>query len=180
MFTFSRAFTERRCWQLQYVVYYLPSLLLIWPMAQDFIHGQKSFLWRFGVASVVIYLFAASIQTTRDLLAARTSEQAGQTRALLFGLLAGTVPGAILFVWPLTFGNQRTVSTTWQPQLVLVFLLAMSYAVLLFEFSEADLIVRRGVIYASLTLVIVAAYGVLDVLITLSNASVTSPGGGLS
>jgi signal transduction histidine kinase len=180
MFTFSRAFTERRSWQLQDVVYYLPSLLLIWPMAQDFIHGQKSFLWRFGVASVVIYLFAASIQTTRDLIAARTSEQAAQTRALLFGLLAGTVPGAILFVWPLTFGNQRTVSTTWQPQLVLVFLLAMSYAVLLFEFSEADLIVRRGVIYASLTLVIVAAYGVLDVLLTLSNASVTSPGGGLS
>jgi signal transduction histidine kinase len=97
----------------------------------------------------------------------------------VFGLLAGTLPGLALFIAPLVLAGGLVTSLTWLPPLILVFLLAMSYSVLLFEFSEADLIVRRGVVYGVLTLVIVVAYAVLGILLTAGGTAVTSVAGAL-
>ncbi|MBV9280094.1 MAG: hypothetical protein JOZ41_08445, partial [Chloroflexi bacterium] len=180
LLSFTRAFQEERTWRRAEALVYLPPLLLVWPMAQGFLHSQTPFLWRAGVACVGLYFCGAVLQTGRDLLVASTPERAAQTRALLFGLLAGSIPALFMYVLPLALGNQHTVSRTWQPHLVLLFLLAMSYAVLLFEFSEADLILRRGVVYGMLTLSIVIAYAVLGVILAASSSSVTNPGGGLS
>lgn len=178
--SFVRAFNEDRIWRRAELLLYLPPLLFIWPTAHDFVQTPKSLLWRIAVASVGVYFFAAMLQAVHDLLAARSPQRAAQTRWLLFGVTAGSIPAILIFIAPLASGQQPLTITTWQPHLVLLFLLAMSYAVLLFEFSEADLIVRRGVVYGMLTLVILGAYGLLGGLLAAGRASVTAPGGGLS
>lgn len=179
---FARAFDERRTWRRSDLWLYLPPALLIWPTAQGLANHQPLLvpLSRAGIASVAVYLCLAVLQTARDLLELRTPPQAAQTRALLFGLISGTVPGIVIFVVPVVLMGRTNPVQDWLPLLVLFFLVAMSYAVLLFEFAEAELIVRRGVVYGVLTLVIVGAYAALGVLLTAGSASVTAPGGGLS
>ena len=177
-FSFVRALDEDRPWRPQELLFFVPQVLLIWPMAQDFVLGHKSLAYKLGLASVAIFLLAATIQAGRSLRTARTPHGAAQMRALLFGLLAGTLPGTVLFVAPLVFLGRLVIITTWQPLIVLLFLIAMSYATLLFEFSEADLIVRQGVVYGVMTLAIVAAYGVLGTVLDANRISVTNPVGG--
>jgi signal transduction histidine kinase len=177
-FSFVRALDEDRPWRRQEILFFVPQLLLIWPMAQDFVLGHKSLAYKLGLASVAIFLLAATIQAGRSLRTARTPHGAAQMRALLFGLLAGTLPGIVLFVAPLVFLGRLVIITTWQPLIVLLFLIALSYAALLFEFSEADLIVRQGVVYGVMTLAIVAAYGVLGAILDANRLSVTNPAGG--
>lgn len=159
---------------------YLPALLLIWPSATGLAHRYTSLAWRLALIVVTLYLVGAIVQAWLDLRQAKTPEGAAQARALLVGLTAGTGPGILTFIIPLVLTGSLTVATGWLPPLILLFLLAMSYAVLLYEFSEADLIVRRGVVYGIITLLIVLAYGALGVVLVASRASVTSPGGGLS
>ena len=180
LLSFTRAFDQRRVWRRQELWTYVPPLILMVPLVHDTTLRLTSITWKAAIASVAVYLLASILQTFRDLQAAQTSEQAAQGRALLFGLLAGTVPGTVIFVVPAVLGNPTLLTERWIPPIVLLFLLAMSYAVLLREFSEADLILRRGVIYGTLTLVVVAVYGMLGVALTLSRATVTNPGGGLS
>lgn len=159
---------------------YLPALLLIWPSAVGLAHHSTSLAWRLAMIAVALYLVAAIAQAWLDLRRAKTSEGAAQARVLLAGLTAGTAPGILTFIVPLVLTDSLPVATGWLPPLILLFLLAMSYAVLLYEFSEADLIVRRSVVYGIITLLIVLAYGALGIILVASRASVTSPGGGLS
>ncbi|GAC1637889.1 MAG: hypothetical protein NVS4B2_26880 [Chloroflexota bacterium] len=180
LFSFARAYTGQRRWSWTEMLLYVPSVLLIWPMAHDYERHTRTFLWKVAILSVVVYLAASIAQSARDMYAETEPERQAQLRALVFGLVAGTVPGIFTFAIPFLKAASSPFPTYWLPPLVLLFLVAMSYAVLLFEFSEADLIVRRGVVYGVLTLVIVAVYGVLGILLTASNASVTNPGGGLA
>lgn len=180
LFSFARAFDETRQWRNRELLLYLPPVVLVWWTAQGVRSSNHDLMWRVGVASVAVYLVAAILQTIHDLFSIRNPERAAQTRALLFGLVVGTVPGTLIFVAPYVLSGTANPTFNWLPLLVLVFLFAMSYAVLLFEFSEAELIVRRGVVYGVLTLVIVVAYAALGVLLTAGRASVTGPGGGVS
>ncbi|MBV9282838.1 MAG: GAF domain-containing sensor histidine kinase, partial [Chloroflexi bacterium] len=175
---FVRALDGDHPWRLRELVSVVPAVALAWPMAQDFVHGHKSMAYRMGVASVGIYLLVATVQAARGLWRARAPEAAAQMRALLVGLLAGSLPGIALFVVPLAVWGRLLLVTTWQPLLVLFFLIGMSYAALLFEFSEADLIVRRGVVYGAMTLAIVVAYAALGELLAANRLSVVSPAGG--
>ncbi len=159
---------------------YLPPLILIPSSALSLAHRQTSITWRCSLVVVTLYLIGAIVQAWLDLRNAKTPHGATQARALLAGLTAGTGPGILTFIFPLLITGSLTVTTAWLPPLILLFLLAMSYAVLLYEFSEADLIVRRGVVYGILTLLIVLAYGALGIVLVAVRASVTSPGGGLS
>jgi signal transduction histidine kinase len=175
---FVRALDTARPWRRWELGLLLPSLLLVWPMAQDFIHGHKGIGYRLGVASVGIFVLAATAQAAIDLWRARNPETAAQMRAMLFGLLSGSLPGIALFVIPLVFFGQLLIVTTWQPLLVLLFLVGMSYAALLFELSEADLIVRRGIVYSAMTVPILLAYGVLGAFLAANRLTVTNPAGG--
>jgi signal transduction histidine kinase len=177
-FSFVRALDVSRPWRRRELLLFVPQLVLIWPMAHDFVLGHKSLSYKLGLASVAVYLVAATVQAGRALWASRTPESAAQMRALLFGLLAGTLPGIVLFVVPLVILGHLVISTTWQPLIVLVFLIAMSYAALLFEFSESDFIVRRGVVYGVMTLAILVAYGALGAVLSANGLSVTNPAGG--
>jgi signal transduction histidine kinase len=178
IFSFARALDADRPWRRWELLIFVPQLVLVWPMAQDFVLGHKSLAYRLGLASVAIYLLAATVQAWRGLRRSRSPEGTGQMRALLFGLLAGTLPGIALFVVPLALLGRLVIITTWQPLIVLLFLIAMSYVALLFEFSESDLIVRRGVVYGVMTCAIVVAYGLLGALLSADGLSVTTPAGG--
>jgi signal transduction histidine kinase len=180
LYGFTRAFLAERAPRRWEVLIFLPSVLLVWAGANDVYVGQASVRWRFAIALVGVFLVASILQTVYDLRSARTAEQAAQVRALLFGLIAGVVPGLVIIIGPLVVQGNFAASTSAMPPLVFLFLLAMSYAVLLYEFSEADLIVRRGVVYGALTLVIVLADGALGVILLAGRSSVTSLGGGFA
>jgi signal transduction histidine kinase len=181
LFSFVRAFRPGQHWHQAELSLYLPSIVLVGPVTHDFATRQAtSPSFHAALLCVAIYLVGAAIQAVRDLSFARTPEEAAQTRALLFGLLAGTVPAIAALIEPLaTTGTVKSINISWMPPIVLLFLIAMSYSVLLSEFSEGDLIVRRGVVYGALTLAIVVAYGVLGEVLATSHASVTSLSGGL-
>ncbi len=179
LLSFARAFHEDRHWRRAELVLYVAPLLLLIPGALALQSGRTTPLWRVALLTVALYLLSSAVQAVFDLRSGGTAERAAQSRALLFGLLAGTLPGLALFIAPLVVTGSLVATLTWLPTLILVFLLAMSYSVLLFEFSEADLIVRRGVVYGVLTLVIVVAYAVLGVLLTAGGTAVTSVAGAL-
>lgn len=179
LLSFARAFHEDRAWQRAELLLFIPPLLLLIPSTSSLAGGHTTVLWRLALLVTALYLLGSVAQAFFDLLGAGTAERAAQSRALLFGLIAGTLPGFALFIAPLVATGGLVTTLTWLPPLILVFLLAMSYSVLLFEFSEADLIVRRGVVYGVLTLVIVIAYAVLGVLLTAGGTAVTSVAGAL-
>jgi signal transduction histidine kinase len=169
---FVRALAGHRMPLWREVLLYVPPVALIPPMASDLIYGHKQLGFRLGVASVGIYLLAAVVQSARGLAAARKPEAAAQMRAVLFGLVAGTLPGILLYVVPLAFFGQQLVVTTWQPLIALLFVLAMSYAALQFELTEADLIVRRSIVYGCMTSVIVTAYATFGAALAAGRFSV--------
>ena len=181
LFSFVRAFREGQHWSRRELLLYVPATVLVVPVTLDFaLRRPTSESFKIGLACIAVYLLAAVGQALRDLQVSRTPEEAAQTRALLFGLLAGTVPAIAALIEPLaTTGTVKSINISWMPPIVLLFLIAMSYSVLLSEFSEGDLIVRRGVVYGALTLAIVVAYGVLGEVLATSHASVTSLSGGL-
>jgi len=180
LFSFTRAFSGERRWQWRDLLLYVPALLVIWPGAQDLLLPTPAGLpWRLGTVSVAVYLLGAIIQAWNDRRSSRIPARAAQVRALFVGLVAGTVPGVPMFVVPLVVRGHLGVALSFLPVFILVFLIAMSYAILLFEFSEADLSVRRSVVYGMLTLVVVVAYSVLGVVLAASSSSITSVGGGL-
>lgn len=179
LLSFARAFHADRPWRRAELLLYVAPLLLLVPGTLALESGKSTPLWRIALLTVALYLLGSAVQALVDLMAAGTAERAAQSRALLFGLLAGTLPGLALFIAPILFTGGLVTTLTWLPSLILVFLLAMSYSVLLFEFSEADLIVRRGVVYGVLTLVIVVAYAALGVLLTAGGTAVTSVAGAL-
>lgn len=178
LLSFARSFHDEGAWPRAELLFYIPPLLLLVPGVESIHSGTTTLLWRAAMGAVALYLLAAVAQSLWDVVSAPTAEKAAQSRALLFGLVAGTVPATIIFIGPLLLLGSLTITLTWLPPLVALFLLAMSYAVLLFEFSEADLIVRRGVVYGVLTLAIVVAYGFLGVLLVAGGTGVTSPAGG--
>ncbi|MDQ2743997.1 MAG: sensor histidine kinase [Chloroflexota bacterium] len=180
LFSFARWADDTRSRRPGEALLYVPPLLLLWPSAAALANRHASTAWRIALVLVAAYLLGAIVQAWRDHDRARTPERAAQARALVAGLAAGTAPGILIFILPLVVTGNLTATTSWLPPLILLFLLAMSYAVLLYEFSEADLIVRRGIVYGALTLLIVLAYGALGVVLFISRASVTSPSGGLS
>ena len=181
LYSFVRAFRDGQTWHRAEFVLYLPAVVLVIPVTHDFAtRTATSPSFKVALLFVGIYLVAAAVQAVRDMSFARSPEEAAQTRALLFGLLAGTVPAIAALIEPLaTTGTVKSINISWMPPIVLLFLIAMSYSVLLSEFSEGDLIVRRGVVYGALTLAIVVAYGVLGEVLATSHASVTSLSGGL-
>jgi signal transduction histidine kinase len=181
LLSFVRAFRDGQRWHQAELLLYLPAVILVIPVTHDFATRRAtSPSFKVALLFVAIYLVGAAVQALRDLSFSRTPEEAAQTRALLFGLLAGTVPAVAALIEPLaTTGTVKSINISWMPPIVLLFLIAMSYSVLLSEFSEGDLIVRRGVVYGALTLAIVVAYGVLGEVLATSHASVTSLSGGL-
>lgn len=181
LYSFVRAFRDGQTWHRAELLLYLPAIALVVPVTHDFAtRSATSPSFKVALLFVGIYLVAAAVQAVRDLSFSRTPEEGAQTRALLFGLLAGTVPAIAALIEPLaTTGTVKSINISWMPPIVLLFLIAMSYSVLLSEFSEGDLIVRRGVVYGALTLAIVVAYGVLGEVLATSHASVTSLSGGL-
>lgn len=180
MFLFSRAYLEEQPPHRLEPLLFVPPVFLLWPGARDLASGQTTIVWKIVLIVVGLYLIAAAMQAWYDLRLARSPQQAAQTRALLFGLIAGTVPGFIVFIVPIVATDSIQHPMTWLAPIVLLFLISMGYAVLLFEFSEADLIVRRGVVYGVLTAAIVMAYGGLGVVLTASRNAVSDPAGGLS
>lgn len=177
--SFVRAFDEQRPWSLRELWLYLPPAALIWPSATALAHNHSNWPWRIGLVLVALYLIAAIVQSLLDLRHAGSPLQAAQLRALSAGLIGGTLPGTILFVVPVVLNGRISVDAAWLPALVLLYVIAMSYAVLLFEFSEADLIVRRGVVYGVLTLGIVGTYGILGLALAAGRSGILSPGGGI-
>ncbi|HZU12000.1 MAG TPA: GAF domain-containing sensor histidine kinase [Chloroflexota bacterium] len=176
---FTRSFTEQRRWNRSELLIYAIPLLLVVPTASSLAVDRPGLAWHLTLAVVSLYLVAAIVQAGYDLLQASSAEQASQSRALLAGLVAGTGPAIFLFSGPLLLRGTVVVSMAWLPILILLFLAAMSYAVLLFEFSEADLLVRRSVVYGALTVVIVCAYAAFGVGLAAAGTAVTSPLGGL-
>lgn len=176
---FTRAFTDVRPWRRAELLVYLPSLILLVPSAISLAARQPGPAWHLALAVVSLYLVAAIGQAAYDLHRSSGPEQAAQSRALLAGLVAGTGPAIFLFSAPLLLRGTIAVSVPWLPVLILVFLVAMSYAVLLFEFSEADLLVRRSVVYGALTAAIVGIYAVFGVALAAGGTGVLSPLGGL-
>jgi signal transduction histidine kinase len=180
IFLFARAYYEEQPSHPAEPLLFIPPAILVWPGANALAHQRTDLPWKLVLLSVGVYLVAAALQAWYDLGLARNPQQAAQTRALLFGLIAGTVPGIIVFVIPVVATNSVQFPITWVAPIILIFLVAMSYAVLLFEFSEADLIIRRGVVYGVLTAAIVIAYGGLGLVLTASRNTVQDPAGGLS
>lgn len=180
VFLFARAFFEEQPPHPAEPLLFLPPALLLWPGAGALARHETSIAWKLVLLSVGAYLIAAAIQAWYDLGLAHSPEQAAQTRALLFGLIAGTVPGIVVFIVPIVATNSVRFPITWIAPIILLFLVAMSYGVVLFEFSEADLIIRRGVVYGVLTAAIVLAYGGLGIILTASRNTVQNPAGGLS
>jgi signal transduction histidine kinase len=178
MLGFVRSLQPSRKWSGFEPLLYIPPLLLIWPLASDFMHAQRSFGYRAGIMSIGIYLLACVVQALWNLSTAETPGAAAQTRALVFGLIGGTVPGVLVFVVPLAIFGQLLVVTTWQPLIALLFIAAMSYAALLFEFSAVDLIVRRGIVYGLMTCAVVLAYGGLGLALAADRLTVINPVGG--
>jgi two-component system, NarL family, sensor kinase len=178
--SFVRAYTESRAWRPHELLLYVPAVALIWPGGQDLATRQTGMGWKLCLLAGAGYMVIAIFQAWRDLLQAPTAESAAQSRALVFGLVAGNVPVILLYVGPLVLTGSLLIGTGSLALFVFLFLLAMSYAALLFEFSESDLIVRRGVVYGLLTLVIIGAYGALGALLEVGRATVTGLGGGLA
>ncbi|GAC1443364.1 MAG: hypothetical protein NVSMB52_01630 [Chloroflexota bacterium] len=161
------------------VLLLIPPVVFLLPSASALAANQTTVLWKLALISVALYLVAAIVQAWYDLRQGTTPHELAQGRALLAGLIAGTVPGNIAFIIPLVISDSLQVDLGWLAPDVLVFLLAMSCAVLLWEVSEADLIVRRGIVYGLLTVIILVAYSALGLVLAASRASVTGVGGGL-
>jgi signal transduction histidine kinase len=178
LLSFVRSFTERRDWTPRELLLYVAPAALIWPSADALAHRHATVPWRLGVAVMGLYLLAAIAQSLWDLRQATSTKEAAQLRALSAGLVAGTIPGIVLFVQPVISFGHLTFDLALLPLLILAFLVAISYAVLLFELSDADLVVRRGMVYSGLTLLAGAAYGVLGLILASRGAVVGSPGGG--
>jgi signal transduction histidine kinase len=159
---------------------FVPAAILIWPGTSSLVHPSTALSWKLVLVSVGLFLVAAAAQAWYDLGLVRSPAQAAQTRTLLFGLVAGTAPGIVVFVVPIVATNSVQFPITWVAPIILLFLTAMGYSVLLFEFTEADLIIRRGVVYGVLTAVIIVAYGGLGLILTASRNTVQDPAGGLS
>jgi signal transduction histidine kinase len=159
---------------------FVPAAILIWPGTSSLIDHTTNLAWKFVLLSVGCFLIAAAAQARYDLGLVQSPAQAAQIRTLLFGLVAGTGPGIVVFIVPIIGTNSVQFPITWVAPIVLIFLIAMSYSVLLFEFTEADLIIRRGVVYGMLTAVIIVAYGGLGLILTASRNTVQDPAGGLS
>jgi signal transduction histidine kinase len=179
LISFTRACVETRPWDRRETLLLVPVAALVIPGAADLAAGRTGIAWKLCLLLVAGLLMAAIAQSLLDLLAASTPAAAAQSRALLVGLITGTSVGIALYVWPLVTTGSLLVQTGLLPVIILLFLAAMSYAILLFEFSEADLIVRRGVVYGSITLLMLAVYGGLGVLLDISRASVTGVVGGI-
>jgi signal transduction histidine kinase len=175
---FIRSLHSRGEWGRFEPLLYIPPLLLIWPMASDFMHGRQSFGYRAGIISIGIYMLACVVQALWNLSRAETPAAATQTRAILFGLIGGTVPGILVFVVPLAIFGRLLVVTTWQPLIGLLFIVAMSYAALLFEFSTVDIILRRGIVYGLITGAVVIGYGGLGLALAADRITVINPVGG--
>ena len=158
---------------------YLPPLLLIWPLASDLLAGRKSMEYRLSIMSIGVYLVACLGQSLWNLVHADTPDEAAQTRALVLGLIGGTVPGLLLFVVPLAVFGRLLVVTTWQPLFALFFIVAMTYAALLYEFSIVDLIIGRSLVYGCMTAAVVLAYGALGLVLVAYRITVITPLGGL-
>lgn len=177
---FARAFQNEREFHPAELLLFVPSAVLLGPSANSLSQGQTTTGWKIALLTVVLFLLATMVQAARDLRMAGSPIAAAQSRALVFGLIAGGAPGTIVIVVPLVLTGSLLVAVSWVPAIVLLFLLAMSYAVLLFEFAQADFIVRRGVVYALLTAGIIAVYGLLGVLLVVGGGTVIHPGGGLA
>lgn len=179
MFGFVRSLQNgRRRRRFGWVVY-LPPVLLIWPMASDLIGGRKSMGYRISIVCIGAYLLACLAQSLWNLARAETPAEASQTRALVLGLIGGTVPGLLVFVVPLAVFGRLLVVTTWQPLFAVLFILAMAYAALLYEFSMVDLIIGRGLVYGLMTAGVILAYGALGLVLVAHRITVITPLGGL-
>jgi signal transduction histidine kinase len=180
VFLFTRAFYEEMPAHKAEPLLFLPPALLLWPGARDLANHTTTIAWKLVLLSAGVYLVAAALQAWYDLGLACSPQQAAQSRALLFGLIAGTIPGIIVVIVPIVATDSVKFPIAWVAPIILLFLVGMSYSVLLFEFSEADLIIRRGVVYGVLTAAIVMAYGGLGVVLNASRNTVKDPAGGLS
>lgn len=180
LFLFARAYRSGETWKWWDSLLFVPSIILTVPGTDDLYSQHTSLLWRFSMLLVALFLLGAIVQTALQLGRPLGPESAAGTRALLAGLIAGTVPGVVVFIYPLVSTGSLRVQTVWLSPIILLFLVSMSYAVLLFELSEADLILRRGVVYGSLTFVIAVAYGLLGILLSASRTTVSTPGGSVS
>ncbi|PZS05845.1 MAG: hypothetical protein DLM70_05915, partial [Chloroflexi bacterium] len=176
LFSFVRAYNERRHWVWPEAAVYVLALVLVPSVAQGLIDNLPNLLWRIGIAFVVACLLGSIAQLLLTFRERLTPAVALQTRALLFGLIAGTTPSAVVYALPvLTTGNTST-SLVWLPVVILVFLLTVGYALLVFELNEADLVVRRTLVYGAVGLLIAGAYGLTWALLSgmsLSSLSLT-------
>ncbi|HEX6508422.1 MAG TPA: hypothetical protein VF221_12380, partial [Chloroflexota bacterium] len=129
LFSFVRAFRDSQRWSRAELLLYLPATLLVAPVTHDFATSQgNSPSFRVALVLIAVFLVAAAGQALRDFRFSQSPEEATQTRALLFGLLAGTVPAIAAIIEPLvTTGSVKSINVSWMPPIVLLFLIAMSY-----------------------------------------------------
>lgn len=179
MLAFIRSFRRRQVWSRFDLLLYLPPLVLIWPLASDLMQGRQAFGYRIGILSIGMYMLACLAQASWNFARAKTFADIAQMRAVTLGLICGTVPGVLIFIVPLALFGRLLVVTTWQPLIALLYIGAMSYAALLFEFHTVDLIVRRGIVYGLMTCVVVVAYGGLGLVLAADRLSLHTPAGGL-
>jgi signal transduction histidine kinase len=177
--TFVRMFDEARRWRWRELWLFAPALVLVWPVGDALYRSDvASPVWRIGLGLVGLYLAAAIAQAGLDMFATRSPSTADQLRALLIGLVAGTLISIPIFLIPVVISGQK-VAVTWLPATVLLFLLAVGYSVLQRELEEVDFYLRRSIVYGVMTLGVVAAYAVLGVVLASGRTTVAAVGGGL-
>jgi signal transduction histidine kinase len=179
LLAFARGFDEARPWRRRDLLLYVAPLALIWPVGEALYRSDVSGpVWRAGLSVVGLYLLAAIGQVGWDAVAARSAPRAGQLRALLVGLVVGTLISIPVFLVPIVVSG-RKVDVTLLPFVVLLFLAAVGYSVLLRELNEVDFFVRRGIVYAVMTVGVLAAYVVLGVVLAARQATVASIAGSI-
>jgi len=175
---FARFADEDRDWRSPELLLFTPPAVLAWPVARHLQNTHADILlWQIALVLVATYLIAAVIQTWHDVIRARTPDRAAESRVRLLGLGVGTATAIPLFIVPLIVGGHLETVLTWLPLIALIFLIAMAWATLIFEFDHAELLVRRSLVFSLLAVAVACVYGAIGFVLVNAGPRLVALGG---
>ncbi len=170
---------EERAWlnknPLLYFIYLPPAIILILFPIIGYADGQtlpgflniRLFEYALGfiaVVGVVIMNFLRSVSP-------RTRQQ---MKIILISCLLALIPFLFLNIFPWAIQGQTVISPGFSLLFIVFIPLGMGYAVVTQKLMDIDIVIRRGMIYSLITIVMAALISIAIFLVAFSNESVST------
>ncbi len=171
---------DERTWlrnsSLVYLIYLLPVITLVllpligWAEGQPVQWFRTIRLIEYGagflaaaVAAIFNYIHSVSLRTRQ------------QMKIVLIGCLVALVPFLVLYIFPEAVWRQPILPPGFGILLIAFIPLAMGYAVVTRKLMDIDVVVRRGVIYGLITVVMAAILSVTIFTVVAFQESIGTP-----